>query len=149
MLIEKDAVQEDYPVLAELWQRSVAATHDFIPNEVLAEIRPELPRYFSQVSLKLWYDREELIGFSGTADGRLEMLFLDPEVRNRGLGSQIIQRLKEEDSIRQVSVNEANTAARYFYEKNGFAVKARTEEDEAGRPYPLLHMELKKERKND
>ena len=142
MLIKKDALQEDYPVLIELWQRSVAATHDFISREVLAEIRLELPRYFLQVDLQMWYDREELIGFSGTLDDRLEMLFLDPTVRNRGLGSQIISRLKDEAGIQQVSVNEANRQALHFYEKNGFIVSGRSEEDEQGRPYPVLHLSL-------
>jgi putative acetyltransferase len=39
-------------------------------------------------------------------------------------------------------VNEQNTAAVAFYKACGFVVEGRSELDETGRPYPLLHMRL-------
>jgi putative acetyltransferase len=41
-----------------------------------------------------------------------------------------------------VDVNEQNSAARRFYEACGFVVEGRSELDDQGRPYPLLHMRL-------
>ncbi|HKB39870.1 MAG TPA: hypothetical protein VKD72_25770, partial [Gemmataceae bacterium] len=41
-----------------------------------------------------------------------------------------------------VDVNEQNAAARGFYEACGFVVEGRSELDDQGRPYPLLHMRL-------
>jgi putative acetyltransferase len=41
-----------------------------------------------------------------------------------------------------VDVNEQNEAATRFYEACGFVVTGRSELDEQGRPYPLLHMKL-------
>ena len=41
-----------------------------------------------------------------------------------------------------MDVNEQNSAARGFYEACGFAVEGRSELDDQGRPYPLLHMRL-------
>ena len=39
-----------------------------------------------------------------------------------------------------VDVNEQNPAAVGFYEAVGFAVVGRSPLDDAGRPFPLLHM---------
>jgi putative acetyltransferase len=39
-------------------------------------------------------------------------------------------------------VNEQNPAACRFYQACGFVVIGRSEVDDAGRPYPLLHMRL-------
>ena len=41
-----------------------------------------------------------------------------------------------------VDVNEQNSVARSFYEACGFVVEGRSELDDQGRPYPLLHMRL-------
>jgi putative acetyltransferase len=40
-----------------------------------------------------------------------------------------------------VDVNEQNPAAVRFYLACGFAVVGRSEVDDAGRPFPLLHMQ--------
>ncbi|AGN24357.1 acetyltransferase [Erysipelothrix rhusiopathiae SY1027] len=39
-----------------------------------------------------------------------------------------------------MDVNEQNYQARGFYEHLGFEVFERSEFDEAGRPFPILHM---------
>jgi hypothetical protein len=47
--------------------------------------------------------------------------------------------LSERDEV-TVDVNEQNSSGRMFYEKMGFLVTGRSDLDDAGRPYPLLHM---------
>jgi putative acetyltransferase len=42
-----------------------------------------------------------------------------------------------------VDVNEQNPEAARFYEACGFAVVGRSELDDGGRPFPLLHMKEK------
>ena len=44
--------------------------------------------------------------------------------------------------VTQVDVNEQNVLAASFYLHRGFEVIGRSETDEAGRPYPLLHLRL-------
>lgn len=42
-----------------------------------------------------------------------------------------------------MDVNEQNAQARGFYEHEGFEVIGRSETDEQGEPFPILHMRLK------
>lgn len=78
--------------------------------------------------------------FMGIEDGTLEMLFISPEERGKGLGRRLIQYGIENYAVRRLAVNEQNPQARGFYEHMGFQVYKRTEFDEQGNPYPLLYM---------
>lgn len=78
--------------------------------------------------------------FMGIEDGTLEMLFISPEERGKGLGRRLIQYGIENYAVRRLAVNEQNPQARGFYEHMGFQVYKRTELDEQGNPYLLLYM---------
>ena len=76
----------------------------------------------------------------GIDDGSLEMLFISPEERGKGLGKRLIQHGIENYAARRLTVNEQNPQAIGFYEHMGFHVYKRTKLDEQGNPYPLLYM---------
>lgn len=130
-----------YPELINLWGRSVRATHQFLSETDFSEIEIVLPSYFSQVVLKTWWVNDDLIGFSGTHETSLEMLFLDPEYFGKGYGQQIMEQLISA-GLKTVAVNEQNAGAYSFYKKQGFKLVSRSETDDAGRPYPILNLSL-------
>ena len=82
------------------------------------------------------------IGFAGTADGKLEMLFVDARHRGGGVGSSLLQRVLAADGVVAVDVNEQNEHAVGFYMRAGFAETGRSPMGSDGLPYPILHMEL-------
>lgn len=84
----------------------------------------------------------EPVAFMGIDSNRLEMFFLSPEVRGKGLGKQLLQYGIETYNIQELTVNEQNPQAVGFYEHMGFQTYKRTEYDEEGNPYPLLYMRL-------
>ena len=95
----------------------------------------EVPRLFLAED-----ETEHPVAFMGLADRSLEMLFVAPEMRGRGIGKQLLQYGIDNYSIQTLTVNEQNPLARGFYEHMGFQVYKRTELDEQGNPYPLLYM---------
>ena len=78
----------------------------------------------------------------GTENGRLEMLFLSPDERGKGLGRQLLEYGIREQGVREVTVNEQNSQAVGFYQHLGFVTYRRTDHDEEGNPYPLLYLKL-------
>lgn len=78
----------------------------------------------------------------GIEDGMLEMLFLSPKERGKGLGKRLLQSGIINYGVKQLAVNEQNPQAKGFYEHMGFQVYKRTDFDEQGNPYPLLYMKL-------
>lgn len=82
------------------------------------------------------------VAFMGIEDGTLEMLFISPEERGKGLGKRLIEYGIESYSVERLAVNEQNPQAKGFYEHMGFHVYKKTGLDEQGNPYPLLYMSL-------
>ena len=81
------------------------------------------------------------IGFLGVDGDFVEILFVDPEGRGRGVGRLLMERATGLLGAREASVNEQNPQAVGFYEHLGFSAYRRTPTDD-GRPYPLLYLRL-------
>ena len=137
--------QSDYKELARVWEASVRATHDFLPNSYILLLKDlVLTRYLDAVMLICTKDpRQRITGFAGVAAGKVEMLFIDPAHRGQGLGKQLLGYALEHMNADTLDVNEQNSQALGFYFKQGFEVIGRSELDGMGQPYPLLHMRLR------
>ena len=129
--------------LVSVWERSVRATHAFLSEEEVAEIKPFVPQAIAGVETLVVAARDgEPVGFMGVQGDRLEMLFLDPAARGHGLGRRLLEHGIARLGVTELTVNEQNPQAVGFYEHLGFRTYRRTELDEEGRPYPLLYMRL-------
>ena len=136
---------EEYPRLVEIWRSAVRATHDFLSESDFLEIESHLvPAYFPAVSLLLAERDGVVVGFAGVADHNLEMLFVDDTERGGGVGSALLRAAIERFDVQRVDVNEQNPAALGFYLSKGFTEIGRSEVDGDGKPYPILHLQLKK-----
>ncbi|MBA1429559.1 GNAT family N-acetyltransferase [Pseudomonas fluorescens] len=137
----------DYPELARIWEASVRATHEFLPESYILLLKNlVLTRYLDSVMLVCTKDSSQRItGFAGVAAGKVEMLFIDPLHRGQGLGRQLLRYAIEHMNADELDVNEQNPQALGFYCHQGFEVIGRTEHDGLGKPYPLLHMRLRQQ----
>lgn len=134
--------EEDYETLAGIWERSVMATHNFLKKEDFDEIKAALiPDYFPNVDLYAIVDKGAYAGFIGLSPDTIEMLFIDNDRRGQGYGSALIEFAKQRGATK-VDVNEQNPSALNFYKAKGFRVLSRDETDDAGRPYPILHLSI-------
>lgn len=132
----------DYPTLVEIWERSVRATHNFLTETDIREIRQALiPCYFPEVNLFVIKDNRVIKGFIGLRETRIEMLFIDSCCHGCGYGTSLIE-FALTQGCRHVDVNEQNPSALRFYCARGFKVDSRDELDECGRPFPILHLSL-------
>ncbi|MEA5671165.1 GNAT family N-acetyltransferase [Pseudomonas sp. MH2] len=134
----------DYPELVRIWEASVRATHDFLPDAYIVLLRDHvLRRYLDAVMLVCCRDtRRRILGFTGVANGRVDMLFVAPEHRGQGVGKRLLHHAISELNADRLDVNEQNPQALGFYLHEGFEIAGRSETDGLGQPYPLLHMRL-------
>lgn len=134
--------EEDYEMLAGIWERSVMATHNFLKEEDFNEIKAALiPDYFPNVDLFAIADKGAYAGFIGLSPDTIEMLFIDRNRLGQGYGSVLIEFAKQRGATK-VDVNEQNPSALNFYKAKGFRVISRDETDDACRHYPILHMSI-------
>lgn len=101
---------EHYERLTELWEASVRATHDFLPEGYIERLRPLVrEQYLGFVELRAWRDDDgRILGFAGVHDGKLEMLFVDPACRGQGIGKALLASVVDGLGVSAVDVNEQN-----------------------------------------
>lgn len=146
MKYEIDTVHpSEYQKLTELWEASVRATHHFLKEEDILFFKPLiLNEYLAAVELSCIRDNSgKILGFAGISADKLEMLFIHPDARGMGIGKAILKHAIEALNVRKVDVNEDNPQAVGFYEHLHFQTISRSEMDGMGKPFPILHMELK------
>ena len=136
---------EERPDLFDIWLRSVRATHAFVTEADIEILRPKVVDYLASDASEFYVVCDEagvVAGFMGMQGNEIEALFLAPEHLRRGLGSRLLEeaRSMRPGSDLVLEVNEQNASARRFYEACGFVVESRSELDDYGLPFPLLHM---------
>ena len=137
-------LKTEYEAVTNLWERSVRAPHHFLTEENIMYFRPLiLNNYLDAVELHCIRDHAGIIlAFLGVLNGKLEMLFVEPEQRGSGLGKMLVQYAVNNLGITKVDVNEANEQAVGFYKKMGFVQTGYSELDGGGKPFPLIQMEI-------
>ena len=145
MIEVKNRTPELIEALLKVWEGSVRATHKFLSEPEIEKIKEYVPDAMMGVAHLVIAENEEGIplAFMGIQDGALEMLFVSPDERGKGIGKALLDRGIKAYGVTSLTVNEQNPQARGFYEHMGFEVYKRTEADEQGGPYPLLYMKLK------
>jgi len=136
------SVEADTAALAAIWRASVRATHDFLSEEHFREIDVLVSQHYLPAT-RLWVAQDadgRPRGFMGLSGAHVDALFVDPACRGGGVGRRLLAHAVALAGPLSVDVNEQNAQAVGFYRHMGFVETGRSPTDDAGRPYPLLHM---------
>ena len=134
----------DRAALLDVWQRAVRATHGFLAEADVRELLPHVRAYLASADAGLWAlctPDDAPVGFMGLTAATIDSLFIAPEHARRGGGTRLLAFARARAAAPlQVDVNEQNPAALAFYLAAGFEPVGRSSTDDAGRPFPLLHL---------
>ena len=139
----------DKAQVIEVWEQSVRATHLFL-KELDIVLYKSILQGFDFTSLAVFCLRDptnRVLGFIGVAGDKLEMLFLQPAYMGQGYGKLLLKYAIDQLNVTRVDVNEDNRRAYRFYRQYGFAVIKRKPVDDFGKPYPILEMALRNQKK--
>lgn len=129
--------------IIQIWKSSVDATHDFLTAHDRQEIEKEVVGFFSETPVWVATNQDDQPqGFMFLHEGHLEALFVAASARGLGVGKRLISHALALHPGLSVDVNEQNQQAVGFYQHMGFQVSGYSEQDNQGRPYPLLHLRM-------
>ena len=136
---------KDIDEILDTWESSVRATHNFLSEDDIISIKPQVIEGVKYVSKLLCVrDKKDMIkAFMGIHDFKIEMLFVSNESRGKGIGKKLVEHAIEVLNVSYVDVNEQNPQAVGFYKHIGFQIFKKSKFDEQGNPFPILHMKLK------
>ncbi|WP_028550268.1 acetyltransferase [Paenibacillus sp. UNC451MF] len=139
--------EKDHDRLVDIWYKAVRLTHTFLSEEDI-QFYHHIVRTEALQGVEIWMETNQSnvpTGFIGLDGTKIEMLFVDPNYHGQGVGTRLIKHAEQiKGSCLLVDVNEQNKGATAFYKRYGFVQTGRSELDGTGRPFPLLHLELKK-----
>ena len=127
----------DAAALLRVWRRAVDGTHHFLSAQDRVETDPLVAEYVGSAVLRVAERGGEIVAFMGVTGQNVDSLFIDPAAHGTGIGRRFVDEVARPTTV---EVNEQNDGAVAFYKRLGFKVTGRSETDEDGRPYPLLHM---------
>lgn len=141
----ENVLPDNYAEMLSVWENSVRATHDFLTEEDIEFFKPIImEQAFPNVTLRcIKGDNNQIIGFVGVHEDKIEMLFIHDSARGKGVGKVLLGYAIVQLGAIKVDVNEQNPNAVGFYQHLGFQVTSRSATDDMGKPFPILHMELK------
>ena len=131
--------------LTELWEQSVRASHHFLNESNISNLRPVVEQALKEIPvLAVARYGNEIAGFIGVAEKKIEMLFVRPSYFGNGIGRSFLDWAINNYNVEYIDVNEQNEKAASIYLHWGFKVYERTELDDYGNPFPILKMRLLK-----
>jgi putative acetyltransferase len=116
--------KNEYPELLKVWESSVRASHHFLKEDEIEFLKKLIQEknVFDHLNIQVARDQtKNILGIMGVVASSLEMLFVEGNSIGKGIGKILMLK---------------------FYEYFGFKVISRSELDDYGNPYPILHMEL-------
>lgn len=125
--------------LLDVWEKSILATHDLLSATDFQEIKEiDATINFNAFDVYCLLDTNNVIGFLGTANRKVEMLFLSPEQFGKGHGKKLLNFAVQDLNVDKVDVNEQNTNAVEFYSKFGFKTHERRDNDEQRKKISII-----------
>ncbi len=135
--------------MLKIWEDSVRASHFFLKDSDIVEIKQEVKAAFSSLqNILVAKVGGEFAGFIGVSEKTVEMLFASPKFFNLGLGKRLILEatnhfFDKQDEI-LVDCNEQNERGLEFYKKLGFKQVSRSQKDPSGRDFAIIHFSIAK-----
>ena len=134
----------DYNELTAVWEAAVKEAYKFLSENDFYFLKPLIRNeYLKNVNLFCIRDsKKNVAAFIGLLGKKIELLFVRPDMRDKGMGKRLLTYAISLYGVNRVDVNEQNKQAVNFYEHFGFKLISRDPLDAMGKPYPILHLTL-------
>ena len=134
----------DIDLILKVWESSIRETHNFLNEGDIKTIIPQVRKGLVLVEnlVCVRNNINDLVAFMGVQDKKIEMLFVDADYIGKGIGKKIMDYAVKEFCVKYVDVNEQNYDGVNFYKHMGFEVISRSEYDDCGNSFPILHMKF-------
>lgn len=111
----------DIDKLITLWELSTRYAHPFLSQEEIERQKKEIVEVFiHRVKTCVAEKNGEIFGFICMLENNVVGLFVNPSHHRLGIGTKLIELMKEEYGKLEVDVYKKNTQGISFYSKMGF-----------------------------
>lgn len=138
MKIEK-LKDSDISEVVDLWYDASVKAHSFISADYWKKNKETMAaEHLSDSETYSAVSDNGIIGFISMKGDYLAAVFVKNDMQGGGVGTQLLDYVKQRRNTIRVKVYKKNTAAVRFYERRGFKAVSEQTEEETGEPELLM-----------
>ena len=113
---------EDINRVMDIWLQANLEAHNFVDPSYWKDNFTLVKQEIQSADVFVVEIKNEIVGFAGLKEDYLAGIFFDQKVRHQGLGTELLNYLKNRYPQLILDVYQKNRAAVNFYQKNGFKI---------------------------
>ena len=135
----------DLKRVMRIWYEGNLEAHDFVDKNYWEKNFGFVKRSLPESEVYVYEIDGYVVGFVGIDEGSIAGLFVDKEYRGVGIGTKLIEYVKELYDFFTLHVFENNYGAVTFYENRGLIKKEESVHEDLGEVEYLMYYRRKKE----
>lgn len=119
----RKANENELDKLVEIWYEASVISHNFISEDYWKENKTAMREmYLPNAELYVSTDNNNISGFVALKDNYLAAIFVSPALQGKGIGSSLLEYVKNLRDELSLRVYKKNVQAVGFYKSNGFSI---------------------------
>jgi len=115
--------ESDLDKILDVWYQAQELAHPFLDSVFVEKVKKDMRElYIPNSETWVFEEDETLIGFVSMMENEIGGLFVLPNHHSKGVGTQLVNFVKEFNDVLEVEVFKENKIGRAFYDKYGFKV---------------------------
>ena len=113
---------DDIEDIMRIWLDENIKAHKFISKEYWESNYNFVKESLPKAEIYVYIIKEKIVGFVGLDNNYIEGIFVDTNNQCNGIGTSLLNKVKESRNSLTLSVYKKNKNAISFYKKNGFVI---------------------------
>ena len=114
--------KKDINAVMEIWKNENIRAHNFIAKEYWKDNYEYVKDILPKADIYVYILDEKIVGFVGVNNNYIEGIFIDINDQHSGIGTSLLDKIKERKDNLILNVYKKNKNAIKFYEKNNFII---------------------------
>lgn len=114
--------KSDINDVMQIWKNENIKAHQFISKEYWENNYSYVKEILPNTEIYVYVIEKNIVGFIGLDQNYIEGIFIDKNNQYKGIGTLLLNRVKENRNTLILSVYKKNINAIKFYKKNGFVI---------------------------
>lgn len=114
--------KNDINAVMQIWEKENIKAHKFIPKEYWESNYNFVKEALPNAEIYVYIIKEKIVGFVGLDNKYIEGIFVNTNNQCNGIGTSLLNKVKEIRNNLTLSVYKKNTNAINFYKKNDFII---------------------------
>lgn len=117
----RQRTEKDNDEIMNIWHKSSSLAHPFLETAFVEKVKKDMRTiYIPKTETWVYEEHNNVIGFISMIGNEIGGLFVLPSNHAKGIGTKLVNFVKELHNELEVEVFEKNYIGRSFYDKYGF-----------------------------